>query len=157
MKRLSLVILLFAFINSNAQVKLQNVLIENRSNPVGLDNKQPRFSWQLVSDKKNVMQSAYEVKVADENKKQVWTSGKVDSDQSVFVPYKGPALASGTKYTVSVRVWDNNKKASNWSEAWWQTALFDKGDWKAKWIMSALPEDTVDQPSPMFRKEFKTS
>ncbi|MEJ0033880.1 MAG: hypothetical protein WDO15_27690 [Bacteroidota bacterium] len=25
-----------------------------------------------MSDKKNVMQSAYEIKVADENKKQVW-------------------------------------------------------------------------------------
>ncbi len=58
------------------------------------------------------MQSAYEIKVSDENKKQVWTSGKVNLSQSVFVPYAGPALASGAKYTVQVRVWDNNNKAS---------------------------------------------
>jgi alpha-L-rhamnosidase len=164
MKRLSLIVLLFAFIGAclpageaSAQVKLQNVLIENRSNPMGLDTRQPRFSWQLVSDKKNVMQSAYEIKVTDENKKQVWTSGKVNSDQSVFVPYGGPALASGTKYTVSVKIWDNNSKASNASEGWWQTALFNKSDWKAKWIMSSLPEDTTFQPSPLFRKEFNST
>lgn len=152
-----LILLTFVAVNAAAQVKLQNVLVENRSNPVGLDTKQPRFSWQLVSDKKNVMQSAYEIKVTDENKKQVWSSGKVNSDQSVFIPYAGPALTSATRYTVSVRVWDNNKKASNVAEGWWQTALFDKSDWKAKWISSSLPEDTVNQPSPMFRKEFSTT
>ena len=113
MKKILLVALWFVSVGALAQVKLQNVLIENRTNPVGLDTKQPRFSWQLISDKKNVMQSAYEVKVTDENKKQVWTSGKVNSDQSVFVPYGGPALVSGTKYNVSVRVWDNSSKASN--------------------------------------------
>jgi len=164
MKRLSLIVLLLVFVSAcfnagtaSAQVKLQNVLIENRTNPVGLDIKQPRFSWQLVSDKKNVMQSAYEIKVTDENKKQVWTSGKVNSDQSVFVPYNGPALASGTKYNVVVKVWDNGNKASNTSEGWWQTAFFDKSDWKAKWIMSSLPEDTTFQVSPLFRKEFNST
>lgn len=152
-----LILLLFVAASASAQLKLQNVLVESRSNPVGLDTKQPRFSWQLVSAQKNVMQSAYEIKVTDENRKQVWTSGKVNSDQSVFVPYGGPALASGTKYTVSVKVWDNNKKSSNISEGSWQTAFFDKNDWKAKWIMSSLPEDTVNQPSPLFKKEFSSS
>lgn len=152
-----LILLLFVAVNATAQVKLQNVLVESRSNPVGLDTKQPRFSWQLVSTQKNVMQSAYEIKVTDENKKQVWTSGKVNSDQSVFVPYGGPALASGTKYTVSVKVWDNNKKASNVSEGTWQTAFFNQSDWKAKWIISSLPEDSVNQPSPMFKKDFNSS
>ncbi|HMJ68237.1 MAG TPA: glycoside hydrolase family 78 protein [Cyclobacteriaceae bacterium] len=150
-------ILMLMSVVAAAQVKLQNVLIENRTNPVGLDTKQPRFSWQLVSDKRNVMQSAYEIKVTDESKKQVWTSGKVDSDQSVFVPYGGPALASATTYNVLVRVWDNNKKASNWSEGWWQTALFNTSDWKAKWMMTGLAEDTVVRTGPIFRKEFGAS
>ncbi|HZY80254.1 MAG TPA: glycoside hydrolase family 78 protein [Cyclobacteriaceae bacterium] len=156
MSKLLSILLLISF-TAVGQIKLQNVLVENRSNPVGLDTKQPRFSWQLVSDRKNVMQSAYEIKVLDESKKQVWTSGKVDSDQSVHVPYAGPALASATRYTVQVRAWDNNKKASNWSEGWWQTALFNASDWKAKWIMGGFPEDTVMKPSPLFRKEFSTT
>lgn len=150
-------LLLLTSITAGAQVRLQNVLVENRANPVGLDSKQPRFSWQLVSEKRNVTQSAYEVKVLDEGRKVVWTSGKVTSDQSVFVPYTGPALASATRYTVQVRAWDNNNKASNWSEGSWQTAFFDPSDWKAKWIMTGLPEDTVMRPSPLFRKEFSVT
>ncbi len=140
-----------------AQVTLQNVLVENRSNPVGLDNPKPRFSWQLSSPKRNVVQSAYEIKVLDAAKKQVWTSGKVSSDQSQYVSYDGPALASGTRYTAQVRVWDNAGKVSNWSESAWQTALFQKEDWKAKWITIGTPEDTTLRPSPIFRKEFSTS
>ncbi|MEJ0033881.1 MAG: alpha-L-rhamnosidase N-terminal domain-containing protein [Bacteroidota bacterium] len=42
-------------------------------------------------------------------------------------------------------------------KAGWQTALFDKSDWKAKWIMSSAPEDSIFQPSPVFRKEFSTA
>lgn len=156
MRILSLLLLLIS-LSATAQIKLQNVLIENRTNPRGLDTKQPRFSWQLVAEKRNVMQSAYEIKVLDEAKKQVWTSGKVNSDQSVFVPYAGPELAPATKYTVQVKAWDNNNKASNWGEGWWQTAFFSPSDWKAKWIMTGLTEDTVLRPSPLFRKEFTTS
>jgi alpha-L-rhamnosidase len=150
-------LLLLVTFAATGQIKLQNVLVENRVNPIGLDTKQPRFSWQLVSDRKNVMQTAYEIKVLDEKKKQVWTSGKVDSDQSVHVPYNGPQLLSATKYTVRVRAWDDNKKASNWSEGWWQTALFNASDWQAKWIMTGMQEDTVLRPSPLFRKEFNAT
>jgi alpha-L-rhamnosidase len=51
------------YLTSIAQVRVQNLLTENLSNPIGLDIKQPRFSWQLVSDRRNVMQTAYEIKV----------------------------------------------------------------------------------------------
>ncbi len=77
---------------------------------------QPRFTWQLVTEKRNVMQSAYELKVT-QGKNIVWSTEKVSSDQSVHVPYGGPALQSGMKYTWQVRVWDNSGKASAWSTA----------------------------------------
>lgn len=59
--------------------------------PVGLDTQQPRFSWKLVSDKRNVLQTAYEIKVLF-GKSTIWGSGRVAGDQSVFVPYGGPGL-----------------------------------------------------------------
>ena len=46
-----------------AQAKVQNVLTENRTNPLGMDAAQPRFSWQLSSAKGNVIQSAYEIRI----------------------------------------------------------------------------------------------
>ena len=120
--------------------------------------KRPRFSWQFTSDLRNVAQTAYEIAVTDEAQKSVWSSGKVESDQSVFVPYGGPALKSGAKYNWKVRVWDNNKKGSAWSQgALWQMGLLEKADWKAKWIEADFAEDTVNQPSPLFRKDFRTS
>ena len=98
-----------------AQLTVQHLLVENRSNPVGLDVMTPRFSWQLNSNQRNVMQTAYEVKITA-NERVVWQSGKVASDSSVHVVYKGEPLQSGIKYNWQVRVWDNQGNASKWSE-----------------------------------------
>jgi len=137
-----------------AQVKIQNLLTENLTDPIGLDIKQPRFSWQLASDKRNVSQTAYEIKVF-EGKSAVWSPGKVNSSESVHIPYNGPALGSGKKYTWQARVWDNNgKEAQSTIPAFFQMALLNASDWKAKWIEPGYKEDSVMRPSPMFRKEF---
>ena len=137
-----------------AQLKVQNLLTENLSNPIGIDVQQPRFSWQLTSDKRNTLQTAYEIKVSS-GKKSVWTTGKVASDQSVHVPYTGTPLQSATKYQWQVRVWDNKGEASAWSEpATFQMALLNKADWKAKWIEADFAEDSVNRPAQYFRKKF---
>ena len=76
------------------------------------------------------------------------------SGQSVQVPYSGASLESGKKYSGQVRVWDQSGKVSAWSEPFfWQMGLLKPADWKAKWI-TAITEDTLLQPSPLFRKKF---
>ena len=136
-----------------AQVKIQHLLTENLTNPIGLDVQQPRFSWQLVSDKRNIAQTAYEI-IVSADKGPLWKSGKVASNQSVQVSYAGTALQSGKKYTWELRVWDNNGKQSPWSEpAFFQTALFDTADWKAKWIEAGFAEDAT-RPAILFRNQF---
>lgn len=144
-----------------SQVVVKNPLTENQKNPLGVDVT-PRFSWQLVSEKRNMMQSAYEIRVSDAlstlAKGSMWNSGKVNADQSLFVTYHGKPLQSGKKYYWQVRVWDNTGKASAWSEAsFWQMGLLNVSDWKAKWIQPGYQEDTINQPSPYFRKTFSTS
>ena len=154
--------LLLCWFTSTAQVSVQNPRLENLVNPMGLDVLQPRFGWQLVAERRNVLQTDYEIRVAANStelsagKKLLWNSGKTQSDASVWVPYNGPTLVSGKKYWWQVRVWDNAGNVSNWSEpAFWQMGLLKPTDWKAKWISLAVPEDPT-QPSPMFRKEFAT-
>jgi alpha-L-rhamnosidase len=155
MKKILFLFSLLAFTTLHAQPKVGVMLMENRVNPIGMDVLLPRFTWQLTSDKRNTVQSAYEIKVFDQSQKQVWKSGKVTSDQSVHVPYTGEPLKSGMRYTWQVRVWDGAGKGSSWSEKGsWQMGLLNASDWKAKWIKAGGKEDTVNRPSPLLRKTF---
>ncbi len=163
MKKTNLLFLVFQCIifSVPAQVKVGHLRTENVKDPVGIDVLQPYFSWQLASDQRNVSQSAYEIRVAADatdlaKEKSGWTSGKINSDQSIHVPYKGVALKSGKKYYWRVRVWDNNGKASAWSTvSFWQMGLLQVADWKAQWIVPGYAEDSVPA-SPLFRKEFNS-
>ncbi len=149
--------LFFLTTTISAQVKVVNLLTENQTNPIGLDVQQPRFSWQLVSEQRNISQTAYEITVSG-SKGTAWKSGKITSDRSVQVPYAGTALQSGKKYTWQVRVWDNNGKASASSEpAFFQTAMMSPADWKAKWIEADFTEDSINRPAQYFRKQFSST
>ncbi len=143
------------------EVKVNNLLCENMTNPVGLDIAHPTFSWQLIGDKRGLVQTAYEIRVGinrtslGKGKEIIWESGKVLSDQSIHVPYSGTALTTAEKYYWQVKVWDNNGKNSAWSEpAFWQMGLLDKAEWKAKWIKAGQVEELAQQSSPLFRKQF---
>lgn len=138
------------------QVRIDQIYCENRINPIGLDIEQPGFSWQMSSDSRNVSQTAFEIQVSDDAtfRNLLWKTGKIDSDQSLYVMYDGQPLESAQKYYWRVRVWDNGNRASKWSDAgYWQMGLLNANDWKAKWIRSGHGED-ITQPAPLFRKEF---
>lgn len=130
--------------------------------PVGIDVRTPRLSWQLQSERRGVTQTAWQVRVAPSSevlkraKTFLWDSGRVESTASIHVPYAGPALRSSTRYYWQVRVWDENGTSSAWSApAFWEMGLLEPSDWKAKWIEPGLPEDLkVSGPSPMLRREF---
>ena len=161
MKKVVSVTLLQVFVLLGfSQTEVTQILCNNLSNPIGIGVTTPQFSWQLKSDKRNVIQAAYELKVGSDlsdlkkGKRLEWNSGKIISDQSVRVDYKGNPLLSAKKYFWQLRVWDNYGKASGWSTpAFFQMGLLNTSDWKAKWIEPGFV-DTVGQPSPMFRKQF---
>jgi alpha-L-rhamnosidase len=133
---------------------------ESRVDPLGIDVKQPLLSWQLRSGERGVVQSAYHVQVARDaaslGSKPLWDTGKVGSDRSIQVPYEGPALESGRRYSWRVRVWDGEGRASAWSApAHWEMGLLRPEDWQARWIEPALEEDvSKPQPAPMLRRDF---
>lgn len=109
---------------------------------VTVAGEQPALGWQIGSHRTGVTQSAYEIAVAtsaqrlDRGRADVWDSGRVASDASVSVPYRGPALAPGRAYYWKVRVWDDHGAASAWSRtATWDTGLGPAADWHgARWI-----------------------
>ena len=159
-KYIQILLLQFFAVTSFSQIKVKELRCENLSNPIGIDIMQPQLSWQLNSDKRNTVQTAYEIKVGSnrsfsKNKKDFqWSSGKIESSQSVHVIYKGKPLESAQKYYWQVRVWENDGKVSVWSEiAFWQMGLLMSSDWKAKWILPGYKEDSVIRKSPLFRKD----
>ena len=161
MKKIFTVLMLVMSISGicSGQLIVKNLRCENRINPLGIDALNPRFSWQLSADHRNVLQTSYEIRVSDPSGKiNFWRSGKQQGTQSLFVPYEGLMLKPASVYYWQVRVWDNQGNVSDWSErAFWQMGLLDPGNWKARWIESGLASDTVNGPAILFRKQFSVN
>ena len=138
-----------------------NLRCEYKTNPVGIDASQPRFSWELVNPQRATVQTAYQIRVAasqsELEKNDLWTSGRQPSDVSIQVAYQGPALSSGKRYYWQVVVWDNHGNSSGWSRPqYWEMGLLQPSDWQAHWISPNLAEDfSKSNPSPMLRHEFR--
>lgn len=154
-----LLLFLFCFTALSAQqLSVKDLACEHKTDPVGIENLQPRFSWKIMATGNNVMQSAYQIRVSAEpsfsKSKTAWDSGKITSDESILQKYNGQPVVSGQRYYWQVRVWDNKGRSSKWSEtAFWETGLLNKTDWKAQWI--EMEGDTVrNSPALHFRKEF---
>jgi len=141
-----------------AALTVSDLVCEYKTNPIGIDIEQPRLSWKIESPARNVMQTAFEIRTAATEKellrgKKILWQDKVETDQSIHIPYKGPALKSGQRVYWQVRVWDNHNKKSKWSSpAFWEMGLLKTSDWKADWI---TPEfEFTDTPCPVLRKSF---
>jgi alpha-L-rhamnosidase len=140
---------------------LVNLLCEYRVNPLGIDITSPRLCWQLQTDRTGARQTAYRIFAAGDTSRlkegstDLWDSGRIESDQSVHVPYEGKPLLSRQRVYWKVIVWDESGSANESQSAWFETGLLKRKDWKAKWIGSALtggPRSTI--PAPYLRKSF---
>ena len=132
-------------------MKLYDLRTEYRENPIGLTDKAPRFSWKMESEEKDTLQTAYEIKVTDENGNVVWNSGKKASDQSVLIPYEGEILADEMLYKVEVSVADNHGNVEA-IEGTFETGIFDNTEFTAKMITSDFPAE--ETACPVFGKTF---
>ena len=148
---------------TDSTIKLTNLRAEYKVNPLGIDTRKPRLSWQMQSTARGIRQSAYQIRVARNEadlragSNLLWDSGRVNSDESIHRVYEGPPLESAHRYYWQVRVWDARGKATDWSEpAYWETGLLQPSDWQANWIEPDLQEDVSKPgPVPMLRREFK--
>ena len=153
-----------------AELGASGLTCEYAVDPLGVDTAQPRFGWILKSDMRAQVQSAYQILVAGSEEElradaaDKWDSGKVDSERSVNIDYRGKPLASGEQCCWKVRVWDKQGRPSSWSEpATFEMGLMEQSDWKGQWI--GFAPGTPDEGdaakkaaalavSPLLRKEF---
>lgn len=146
---------------ANSSFRLKNLQVEYEQTPLGIDVEKPRFSWQMeaLNKDKGLMQKAYRITVVDEEGKQVWDTEKTASDISLNIEYDGSSLKAATRYSWTVRVWDNKGKVAS-ASSWFETGLMGKDDadscWSgAKWI-GGSDEDQVlySHYLSMFRLDF---
>lgn len=144
-----------AAVSHTQQLSVTNPRCEYKQNPVGVDAAKPRFSWELQSGQRNVLQAGYRIIVADNTAAlakdygNVWDSEKVNSSASIQVEYKGKKLQPAKKYYWKLMVWDNKGNVSSWSsDAAWQMGLLTAGDWGgARWIAyEQLPDSSKIVP-----------
>ena len=161
-------------------MKIYDFRIEYQKEPQGLSVMVPRFSWKLESEEKNVVQSAYRIKVtcvdkvardgacadvdvtqgdmrtcgggaAGSMQDMAWDSGRVESDTSVLVVYGGAALEEETEYQARLFVEDNYGNLAE-SETRFSTGIFDAARLQAKMITHDFPAE--ETACPVFYKQF---
>ncbi|NNF32525.1 MAG: family 78 glycoside hydrolase catalytic domain [Saprospiraceae bacterium] len=164
------IFLLLLFISCNTENGIEKPfdlsVSEGFTNPIGFYDDNPTFSWKLPLGVQE--QGAYSIAVAStpdllSENADLWESGRVDSDQSVYVKYKGPKLVSRQKVYWQVKYWDSNGNESKWSdEAHFELGLLDNADWNSKWInhpdikLDSVPEiDRKIHKVQYFRKDFE--
>ncbi|HWS01150.1 MAG TPA: hypothetical protein VN249_11075, partial [Prolixibacteraceae bacterium] len=80
---------------SGSNTRVTGLRCEYLTNPLGLDIANPGLTWQIQSGEPNMKQTAYEIRVAESPaglnsaNKRCWSTGRVLSDQSVNIRYKG--------------------------------------------------------------------
>lgn len=167
---------------SNAIIEITNVRCEYYTNPVGIENPKPTFSWIVSSNGQNQAQSAYRILVAtspellEKEEGDMWDSGKMKSNQSIFNNYMGSELNARERYWWKVKIWNQENTISDWSDpAIFEMGLLEEKNWNgAKWISITSdhrkseyksreiqsekmkkPESRTPFPVGYFRKDFR--
>ena len=146
MKRIFSTVFMLALVAgiSHAAMSLAALRCEYRDNPFGIDVTQPGLSWVIESTQRGEQQTAYQVLVASSpevlgnDQGDLWDSGKVTSDESIQIRYAGKPMESRVRCYWKVRVWNQDGKATDWSQpAAWTMGLLKDEDWSAKWITAS--------------------
>ncbi|MBC3758674.1 family 78 glycoside hydrolase catalytic domain [Hyunsoonleella sp. SJ7] len=160
--RFSSLVIIIAFFSlvscKPSPITIEELKCEYLTNPLGIDNLNPRFSWIMVDAEKSrgQKQTAYQVLVASSLEQlntdvgDVWDSGKIKSNQSINNRYQGKSLESSKHYFWKVKIWDTSGLESRWSEvANFSMGLLNPEDWKGEWIYK---EDQNKKDHNWYRK-----
>lgn len=130
------------------------MFVESATRPLAVNTRQPRFSWEVPLTGRGRRQSAYRIRVATDSAKlrdgqaDLWDSGRVESSQSIHIPYAGKPLPSNIDCFWTVQLWDeSNEEVSAASIERFGTPLFAESDWQASWIGMGDPDEPFPDPS----------
>lgn len=129
-------------------MKAIRLKVENLKNPLGIDIRTPRLTWNCEGGQK---QSAYEVVCKNEQGELLWDSGKVSSD-AMHAQYAGRPLKDRERVRWSLQLWDETDTDGAPAEG-----IFELGisRWEARWITGNYRVNKNKRyPVDCFRKVF---
>ncbi len=126
-------------------MKAVNLKIDRLIDPLGLQNRLPRLSWNCEGGQH---QTAYEYRMTV-NGNEVFSSGKVDSDRMGTVL---PAKAHDRdRVRIALVLWDENGMPGEESFASYEMGI---SDWKAEWIDPETARTKERQPVSYLKRDF---
>jgi hypothetical protein len=128
---------------------------EGRVEPLGIGSARPRLSWRLASDAET---SSFQLRAASSaealaaGEPDLWDSGPVRTRNACAADYDGRALGSRAEVFWSVRVRDEDGRASAWSApARFTLGLLGEADWNGPWMGALGADSTQRLDSPWLR------
>ena len=104
------IVALFMILQSAVGSELKGFRVCRMTEPAGI-TRTAQFSWQIVSKKPNVKQTAYRMRAATSKadlkagRNLLWDSERINSDESVAVPYQGRRLPYQSRVYWQVEIW----------------------------------------------------
>lgn len=125
-------------------VDIYGMQVNALTEPIGISDGSPVFSWKLSSETVGQKQTGYRLVVATDAAldNTVWDSGKVESADTTDIPYSGTALADCTRYYWAVTVWDMQGRSFTSDVQLFETAFINSSFTdNAQWITLREPWD----------------
>ncbi len=145
---------------SAQQATVINLRTEHLQNPIGVDNPNPRFTWQISANSATVVPSDCQVIVGTDSAAvsdgngNMWEAGKSKAAIQL-VEYAGKPLQPFTTYYWKVNVKDEKGHVLLSRIATFETGMMEKHNWQGAWISDH--HDIQYRPAPYFRKAFRLS
>lgn len=131
-------------------IEITRVQCEHYDSPLGIEEASPRLSWRFSGLAKDWLQARYEIKISrtlpGNNSAAQVEEYKVDSNDSVLVPWPSKPLEPQEAAHVQVRAVGNDG-----SETPWTSVDVERG--LSRW--SAVPVTCEKQPTDAARRPFR--
>lgn len=132
-------------------LRVKEIYMDGLKKPVGTDGC-PHFSWIMESDRKNVMQKAYRLQIAEAlSQTEIYDSGWSECHESAHVKAEAE-LKSLMKYEVTVRVRDDAEESPASEPSCFLTGILAADEWKADFISAETREDRENSKGTYVRK-----
>lgn len=120
-----------------SNVEISHLSIEHYRSTLGIAETSPRLSWRFKGEARDWVQDSYEVRI--ERPDQDAETVKVESEESVLVPWPSSPLRARERASVSVRA-HGKDGSTDWATIDVEVGLLERADWTAQAISGEQQE-----------------